>query len=236
MSPPVQYHCQENQRRTSRSGATTAARTAAAIRPARAWRGSAWLPLEAGWAWSQRDQLAGMRVPFTGGDLQRAGEDRTAAFHRGAQRVQLLSVESQLCAQVLDAGGPGVSEMVEQPPPTRVGGAHAGDLGPADRVDQVCHLASHQQVLAPVHRGDEIAAVAELAEPRPLGRGPGREPWGCPACTGPRGRPHTGWAARNRRCGSTAHGRAGMPPPRRECPTPDRESDGSRTPAAPAAW
>lgn len=40
MSPSVQYHGQENQRRSSRSGATTAARTAATIKSARAWRGS----------------------------------------------------------------------------------------------------------------------------------------------------------------------------------------------------
>src|SRR5215469_16946048 len=122
------------------------------------------------------DQLAGMLMPLSCGDLQRAGEDRTAALQRAAQRVQLLPLELQLDAQVLDAGGPGVSEMVQQPPPAGVGGAHAGDLGPAYRVDQVCHLAGYQQVLAPVHRRDEIAAVAELTEPRPLGRGPGREP------------------------------------------------------------
>ena len=41
MSPSVQYHCQENQRRTSRSGATTEARTAAPISSPRALCGSA---------------------------------------------------------------------------------------------------------------------------------------------------------------------------------------------------
>src|SRR5262245_8610017 len=121
MSPSIQYHCQENQHRTSRSVATTAARTAAAISSPRALRGSAWRPLEAGWALIPAAQLAGMQVPFTGGDLQRAGGNRTAPFERGAQRVQLLPLEPQLCAQVLDAGGPGISEMVEQPPPAGVG-------------------------------------------------------------------------------------------------------------------
>src|SRR5260370_24709569 len=37
------------------------------------------------------------------------------------------------------------------------------------------HLAGHQQVLAPVDRDDEVAALAELAEPRPLCRRPRRE-------------------------------------------------------------
>jgi hypothetical protein len=69
------------------------------------------------------DQLAGMLVPFTGGDLQRAGNDRTAAFQRGAQRVQLLPLEPQLGAQVIDAGRPGVGEMIEQAPPAGAGGA-----------------------------------------------------------------------------------------------------------------
>jgi hypothetical protein len=123
------------------------------------------------------DQLTGMQVSRSGGDLQRAGDDRTAAFQRGAQGVQLLPREPQLPADVVDAGGPGLNKMIKQPPPAGIGRAHAGDLGPANGIQQVGQLTRNEQVLAPVHGRDEIAALGQFAEPRPLGRGPRGKTW-----------------------------------------------------------
>lgn len=50
------------------------------------------------------------------GDLQRAGDDRAAPFQRDAQGVQLLPLKLQFHVQVVAAGGPGLSKMIEQPP------------------------------------------------------------------------------------------------------------------------
>jgi hypothetical protein len=112
-----------------------------------------------------------------GSILQRAGHDRTTAFQRGAQGVQLLPREPQLHAEVVDAGGPGLSKMIKQPPPAGIGRAHAGDLGPANGIQQVSHLTRDEQVLAPVHAREEIATLGQFAEPRPLGRGPRGKTW-----------------------------------------------------------
>jgi hypothetical protein len=63
--------------------------------------------------------------------------------------------------------------VIQQPSPAAVSGAHPGDLRAADRVEQPGHRTSHQQALAAVHRGDQVAAVGQLAEPGPPGRRPG---------------------------------------------------------------
>ena len=69
------------------------------------------------------DQLAGMQVSRTGGDLQRAGDGRAAPFQRGAQGVQVLPLKPQFHVEVVDAGGPGLSKMIEQPRPAGIGRA-----------------------------------------------------------------------------------------------------------------
>src|SRR6476469_5400311 len=113
-----------------------------------------------------------MQVSLADGDLQRARDDRAAPLQRCAQRLQLLPLEPELGAQVLDAGWPRGGEMIQQPGPAAVRGAHALDLRAADRVEQARHLPGHEQVLAAVDRGDHIAAPGELAEPWPFGRWP----------------------------------------------------------------
>src|SRR5262249_56065735 len=45
----------------------------------------------------------------------------------------------------------------------------------ADRIEQACHLAAHQQVLAAVDRGDQVTALGELAKPWPFRRWPRRK-------------------------------------------------------------
>src|SRR5215472_1329683 len=77
--------------------------------------------------------------------------------------------------QVVDGGRPRRGQVVEQPAPAGIGGAHPRDLGGADRVEQVRHLPGQQQVLAPMDAGDQVAALAELAEPRPFRERPGGE-------------------------------------------------------------
>jgi hypothetical protein len=62
-------------------------------------------------------------------------------------------------------------------PAAGVGCTHALDLRAADRVEQACHLAGHEQVLAAVNRDDEVATAGELAEPWPCRRRPRREAW-----------------------------------------------------------
>src|SRR6476661_2089624 len=116
-----------------------------------------------------------MQVSLAGGHLQRARDDRAAPLQRYAQRLQLLPLEPELGAQVLDAGWPRGGKMIQQPGPAAVRSAHALDLRAADRVEQARHLAGHEQVLAAVNRGDQVAAPSELAEPRPFGRRPRRE-------------------------------------------------------------
>src|SRR5258708_28808289 len=56
--------------------------------------------------------------------------------------------------------------------PAAVGCARALDLRAADRVEQARHLAGHEQVLAVVDRGDQVAAPSELAKPWPFRRWP----------------------------------------------------------------
>jgi hypothetical protein len=51
-------------------------------------------------------QLARMKMSLAGGDLQRPRDDRTAPLQRGTQRPQLLPLQPQLEAQILDGGGP----------------------------------------------------------------------------------------------------------------------------------
>ncbi len=175
-----QYHRQENQRRSSRSGATTAARTAATARSATARWGSAGpgpaaAPAPPGLIWSHRASSLVCWCPLARGDLNRAGDDGAASLQRCPQRGQLLPLQPQLHPQVVEDGRAHGGEMVEQLAPARVLGAHPLDLGPADGVEQVRGFAGHQQVLAPVHGTDDVAPPGELAKPGPLGRGPARE-------------------------------------------------------------
>lgn len=51
-------------------------------------------------------QLARMQMSLAGGYLQRPRDDRTAPLQRGTQRPQLLPLQPQLEAQILDGGGP----------------------------------------------------------------------------------------------------------------------------------
>jgi hypothetical protein len=105
-------------------------------------------------------QLARMQMSLAGGYLQRPRDDRTAPLQRGTQRPQLLPLQPQLEAQILDGGGPSGGEMVQQPAPAAVGCAHALDLRTADRVEQACYIAAHEQVLAAVDRGDQVPRSA----------------------------------------------------------------------------
>src|SRR5690349_22143476 len=113
-----------------------------------------------------------MEVSLAGGHLQRARDDRAEPLRRCAQRLQLLPLEPELGAQVAGAGWSRGGEMIQQPGPAAVGSAHALDLRAADRVEQARHLAGHEQVLAAVDRGDQVAAPGELAEPWPFRRWP----------------------------------------------------------------
>jgi hypothetical protein len=121
-------------------------------------------------------QFARVRVALSGGDLGRPGDDHAAALERRAQRLELLPLERQFGAQVLDVRRARRRQMVEQAAPAGVGGAHPVKFGAADGVEQIRGFGGDQQVLAPVHRDADVTALDDLAEPRPLGGGPGGEP------------------------------------------------------------
>jgi hypothetical protein len=65
-------------------------------------------------------------------------ERDTIAPHRssGPQRLQLLPLEPRLGAQIFDAGRTRSGQVIQQPAPAAVRGAHSGDLRAADRVEQ----------------------------------------------------------------------------------------------------
>ena len=147
--------------------------------------------------------------------LRRARDDRAAALQRRAQRLQLLRLELEL-----DAGDPRCCDgpaprggRAADPSRDRPRASARSRRGRSDRAAR--RPLGHEEVLAAVDRDDEVAALRELAEPRPLRRGPVAEAAGCPACTPPRGTPRRGSAARSPSFASAARGRAGTPPPRR---------------------
>ena len=235
MSVSVQYHCQENQRRSSASGATTAARTPAATRPPSERPGSDSVPRSTRIGLVPARQLARMPVPFAGGDLQRARDDRPAPFQRRPQRLQLLPLQPELGAQVVDARRPRGSQMIQQPAPAAVGCAHALDLRATDRIGQAapprwspagsCRNGSRGPG-SRVRQVRRTTAIWSLATSRSLS---------CRACTDPHGRPHTGSAACSRPCASAARGRAGTHRPPQPTRAPGRASSGTGTPGAPVA-
>jgi hypothetical protein len=106
-------------------------------------------------------------------DALDAVRDRAAPLQRRPQRLQLQQLEPQLGPQILDAGRARGRQVIQQPAPAAVRGAHPGDLRAADRVEQARHRAAGQQALAAVHRGDQVAAAGQLTEPRPPRRRPG---------------------------------------------------------------
>jgi hypothetical protein len=116
-SVSVQYHCHENQRRSSGSGATTAARTPAASRSLSAWPGFGVRSAGPRIGLVPAHQLTRMQVSLVGGHLHRARDDRAAPLQRCPQRLQLVPLEPELGAQVVDAGWSRGGEMIQQPGP-----------------------------------------------------------------------------------------------------------------------
>src|SRR6185437_355631 len=84
--------------------------------------------------------------------------------------------EAQLNAEVVGEGRASRGEVIEEPPPGRVGGAQPLGLGAAQRVKERGGLRAYQQVLAAVDSHAEVTAPGEGAEPGPLGGRPGGEP------------------------------------------------------------
>src|SRR3954462_15026838 len=117
-------------------------------------------------------ELARVGVSRTGRHLERARDDRAAPLERQAQQLQPLRLEAELAANVLEARGAGLREVVEQPTPVPFLRVHALDLATADRVERRGHLVRDEQVLAAMNGNHRESAFGELAEPRPLRPGP----------------------------------------------------------------
>src|SRR5919197_495869 len=113
-------------------------------------------------------ELARVRVSLAGRHLQRTRDDRSTAFERRPNQLQLFRLQVELDLEVFERGRPCDAEVIEQALPIRSRGAHPLDLGAADRIEQRRDAVRHEQVLAAMNRDDEVAAFGELAEPRPL--------------------------------------------------------------------
>src|SRR5215211_5436123 len=121
-------------------------------------------------------QLARMSVSLARRHLERARHHRATALERRAQALQLTWLEVELELKILDVRRACGGQVVEQAIPIRIRRAHPFDLGTADRVEQRRGLIRDQQVLAAVYGDDEVTAVGQFAEPRPLRPWPFAEP------------------------------------------------------------
>src|SRR3954467_2987837 len=113
-----------------------------------------------------------MSVALTGRHGERARDDRAAAPERRPDALQLLRLEIELDAKIVEARRACDCEMVQQAFPVRSGCAHALDLGAADRIEERGGLGRDEEVLSAVHGDNEMSALRKVAEPRPFGPRP----------------------------------------------------------------
>ena len=195
-----QYDGQANHFRGSDSGATTAARTPATIRPARAWR--AWCPCRES---PGRPGPSGpVRCCVAGGRRRRSPPTDRAMIaperSRGARSVRSSRPGSRPISRRRSSklgwarprpGGPAVGAGLGPAACRRAISARA--MGSISRAS----ASADEQVLAPVDRGDQVSPGRPARRTRATWWRASSRSHGPRPDRAPPGRPRTGWAARS---------------------------------------